>query len=67
MNQEINQNITIESANKVRPWVRFWARMIDILFAAFTLGLIFLLSFPALNQLPSFILGIIIIFLWVFY
>lgn len=52
---------------QVRPWVRYWARMLDIysftLLAGFVLGLIF----PALNMLEiAFGMSLYSIFIWIF-
>ena len=64
----------IEGSHEVRPWVRYWARYIDILLAAVVLGL--LLEFGViLGILPPSIspsnlneaaLALLALFLWIF-
>ena len=53
---------------KVRPWVRYWARMFDIYLAAIVGGLaIGFLNPDAFNEKGSDqLFGIVVIFVWVF-
>jgi len=62
----------IDSAQRVRPWVRYWARMFDVVLfslpAGFLIGLVIGLVFPnAFNEPGSeHIGGIVILFSWAF-
>lgn len=53
---------------QVRPWVRYWARMVDICIFGFVAGIGLLLFFPEFMLDPDAdaILGMLILFLWVF-
>jgi hypothetical protein len=59
---------SVQQALEVRPWVRFWARMFDValfsLPAGFLIGMLFPNAFlePGSDQL----LGLLLLFLWVF-
>lgn len=53
---------------KVRPWVRYWARMVDICVFGFVAGIGLVVLFPEFMLDPGTdaILGMLILFLWVF-
>jgi len=60
--------------SQIRPWVRYWARMIDTLYAnifiGFVLGIIIVLIAPSylsvFSEMNQFILAIIIYYFWLF-
>ena len=52
---------------EVRPWVRYWAKYFDILVFSFAFGLLMAVLIPQVLQLSDIILGILILFLWVFF
>ena len=66
----IPTDIRIKAAEKIskqiRPWVRYWARMIDYAVFSNLLFLLFLMIYPSIFTINEFILFIFISFLWVF-
>ena len=51
---------------QVRPWVRYWARMVDICLAGFVLGAGLLIAVPAAEAMPDALFGMLLMFVWVF-
>jgi hypothetical protein len=51
---------------RVRPWIRFWARLIDYGFAGLVLGMVFGIFAPTLLELGGVFSGILIMFYWAF-
>jgi len=53
---------------KVRPWIRFWARWIDINLISFLGAFALAFYYPELASVPSkdLILAVVVLFLWVF-
>lgn len=51
---------------QMRPWVRYFARTIDGLLAGFGIGIIASLVYPPLLQLSDAVLGLLVLFLFVF-
>ena len=49
-----------------RPWVRYWARMMDVMLFGLPCGIIIGFIHEPLLELPDVIFGIIIMFLYVF-
>lgn len=60
--------VQVTSVAQVRPWVRYWARMFDIYLAAIVGGLVIGIFSPNAFDKPGSeqILGLIIVFAWVF-
>ncbi|MCF6176660.1 MAG: RDD family protein [Victivallaceae bacterium] len=54
------------SGSQVRPWIRYWARMIDIMIFSFILGITAALIYEPLLDIPDAVFGIILLFLYVF-
>lgn len=59
-----------EGVPQIRPWVRYWARIIDIIFWAFPGGLLLGLFAPHFVTNPDpgqdYLVGIVVMFMWVF-
>lgn len=57
-----------EAVAQVRPWVRYWARMFDVMLFSLPAGLLIGLLFPYAFTEPGSdqLLGILILFIWVF-
>lgn len=58
----------IDSAvESVRPWVRYWARMLDIYFFSLVVGIILAFIAPQfLEKQNDYVLGLLLVFAWVF-
>ncbi|SMN11356.1 hypothetical protein SPBRAN_1612 [uncultured Candidatus Thioglobus sp.] len=57
-----------EAVAQVRPWVRYWARMFDVMLFSLPVGLVIGLLFPDAFAKPESeqLLGILILFSWTF-
>ena len=55
-----------KEVSQIRPWVRFWARHVDIVLIQVLVGIIFGLIAPALVQGKDLLFGFAILFAWVF-
>ena len=55
-----------ETVSQVRPWVRYWARYFDYLVFSLIVGFILGVIAPSVLDIPEIILGMLIIFIWVF-
>jgi len=51
---------------QVRPWVRYWARMIDICLFSLPAGFVLGIVFPSILKMPGFAFGMLLIFAWIF-
>ena len=51
---------------QVRPWIRYWARTFDFLLFSFFAGIILAIVYPAALGMNSGLLGIIVVFVYVF-
>jgi RDD family/GYF domain 2 len=54
------------SGSQVRPWVRYWARLMDIMIFSFMLGISAALIYEPLLDIPDTVFGIMLLFLYVF-
>lgn len=54
--------------NQVRPWVRYWARMVDIILWAFPAGLFLGVLAPHLvnNSSSDYLVGMLVLLMWAF-
>ena len=50
----------------VRPWIRFWARYLDIIIFSFASGIFLEIFAPSLLNSSEFFLTILILFVWIF-
>lgn len=57
---------TPEGPPQVRPWVRYFARSIDVLLFATVVGFVGGIVVPEILKLPDLVLGMLLLFLWVF-
>lgn len=56
-----------DEVKKVRPWVRYWARMFDIYAFILAAGIMLgILSSGFIAKLNAYVLGMILVFAWVF-
>lgn len=57
-----------QSIDKVRPWVRYWARMVDIILFSIPAGIIIYIIFPELIYEPggNTLVNLAALFMWVF-
>lgn len=53
-------------ASQVHPWVRFWARMFDFAFATLVIAVIVAIIIPSSRDMPELLLGMVVLFVWVF-
>lgn len=51
----------ITSGSQVRPWIRYWARTLDILLFAFLFGMVLAFTFPAVMELNDTMFGIVLL------
>lgn len=54
------------SGPQIRPWVRYWARMIDLLLFSLLLGFVIGIIYPPVLEINDTLLGIILLFVYVF-
>lgn len=55
------------SGEQIRPWIRYWARLIDILLFSVMVGFVIGVVYePALDQIPDTIFGIIALIIYLF-
>jgi len=54
------------SGNQIRPWVRFWARMLDFYLFAFLVNIAIAYTLPILWEVPDALFGLVLIFAYVF-
>lgn len=64
--KDLSEADSIILSNKVSPWRRYWARIIDIFLFSFLFGIIATFYFPSVLKLNEFVLGVIILFFWIF-
>ena len=69
-----SQGVVELSAEQVRPWVRYWAKMIDLLFFGFIIGLLLVLiiivtgiDLSYIFEIPEFLWTIFTMFLYLFF
>tara|TARA_B100001057_G_C22744162_1_gene909073 strand:+ start:613 stop:1353 length:741 start_codon:yes stop_codon:yes gene_type:complete len=55
-----------QTCSQVRPWVRYWARLIDILILAFFLGGILGILYPSVLEISENLLGVLMLLIYVF-
>lgn len=55
-----------EIVSQVRPWVRYWARNFDYVVFSLIVGFILNVIVPSVLDLPENIIGILVVFIWVF-
>jgi len=58
--------ISEQTVSQVRPWVRYFARTVDVFLFSLTVGFAIGMFAPSVSDLPSAFLTIIILFLWIF-
>jgi hypothetical protein len=51
---------------EARPWIRCWARTLDIVIGGFVLGVILGLFVPEALDMSNVLLGFLIVFVWIF-
>lgn len=51
---------------KVRPWIRYWARYLDIMLFSLLAGTILAFVSPTTLNISAFVLGFGVLFLWIF-
>lgn len=56
----------IFDASQVRPWVRFWARIFDFALATLVIVLIVAIITPLSLDMPEPLLGMVVLFVWIF-
>ncbi|MCX6722861.1 MAG: RDD family protein [Candidatus Staskawiczbacteria bacterium] len=70
--QEAAVRVTKEDVKKVKgtssthPWLRYWARSLDVFIGGFGLGIILAFTYPSIADVPSMVLSMIVLFVWVF-
>jgi uncharacterized RDD family membrane protein YckC len=52
--------------NSVRPWIRYWARYIDIFVFSLAFGIFLEIFIPSALELSEIFLTVLILFVWVF-
>lgn len=55
-----------DGVSQIRPWVRYWARSCDIYLFAIPFGVLLGILYPPIFNMPEFLLGILMIFAWIF-
>lgn len=65
-----DEDADVVGVNQIRPWVRYWARMIDIMFWALPGGILLGILAPqlVLNTEPGsdYLIGLVLLLMWVF-
>jgi uncharacterized RDD family membrane protein YckC len=56
----------LRPASHPRPWLRYWARMLDILLFSLFGGTVAVAIYPELISLDDLLFGMLLIFAWVF-
>lgn len=51
---------------QIRPWVRYFARIIDVFLFSLLAGFVLGMFAPSVLDIPNFLLGMAILFVWVF-
>ncbi len=65
MSEEVMPEIiTTNETPTVRPWIRFFARTLDLVVLGLIVGLLFVFFMPSLVTFSNILNGIIILFLW---
>lgn len=64
---ENSSQITVTSFEKPRPWLRYLARMIDVSLFGTIVGGIWYTIHPASPPETDFIVGLVVLFLWIFF
>lgn len=54
------------SGDQIRPWVRYWARVIDIVIFSVCAGILISITFPPILELPEIAFTLLLLFLYVF-
>jgi hypothetical protein len=54
------------TVSTVRPWVRFWARYLDIGVFSILLGIFLAMSAPSMLENSTIVLNIFVYFIWIF-
>ncbi len=54
------------SIHQVRPWVRYFARIVDVFLFSILVGFMLGMFAPSVLVIPSALLGMIILFVWIF-
>jgi len=66
----IDNEETIEAlehpTRQIRPWVRYFARILDIFFFSVLVCFVLGMFAPSVLAIPNFLLGMAILFIWVF-
>ncbi|MBL4596510.1 MAG: RDD family protein [Robiginitomaculum sp.] len=65
MDKETSTSSPSTNIAEIRPWVRFWARSLDVYIFALIFGLVFGLFFN-LENVPDILFGMIALVVWVF-
>jgi uncharacterized RDD family membrane protein YckC len=56
----------VQSARQVRPWVRYFSRTVDIFLFSILIAFMLGMFAPSVLELPSALLTMIILFVWIF-
>ncbi len=55
-----------QPTRQIRPWVRYFARILDIFFFSMLVGFMLGMFAPSVLDIPSALLGMAILFIWIF-
>jgi len=55
-----------QPTRQIRPWVRYFARILDIFFFSVLVGFMLGMFVPSVLDIPSALLGMAILFIWIF-
>jgi len=55
-----------QPTRQIRPWVRYFARILDIFFFSMLVGFMLGMFAPSVLDIPSSLLGMAILFIWIF-
>lgn len=63
---EHKQEVRDQGISQVRPWVRYWARSVDMWIGAIAIGLVLTFTAPGVLRIHNVLLTMLISFVWVF-
>lgn len=55
------------SGEQIRPWVRLWARLLDLYAFALLFNILLAFTYPAIINLPAFVYGALILFSYILF
>lgn len=56
----------VPSGHQIRPWVRYWARMLDFFLFSFLAGIVLAFVYAPALDIPDALFGIVLLFAYVF-